>query len=70
VLLNAKFLSVKRLDIRNFAFSALGACLSNRNGETKGTELAWRRNQLAPTTHLRFHLFQNLKAHLITRTHS
>src|SRR3989442_389618 len=50
--------------------SSLGACLSNRNGETKESRLASSGNGLARKTMRRFHLFQNSRVHLITRTGS
>src|SRR5208337_3173500 len=57
-------------DAKPIEFESLGACLSNRNGETKESKRPSRRHKLAPTALLRFHLFQNSRVHLITRTRS
>jgi hypothetical protein len=48
----------------------LGACPSNRNGETKESKLPSSGNGLARKTMRRFHLFQNSRVHSITRTGS
>jgi hypothetical protein len=48
----------------------LGACLSNRNGETKESKLPCAGNYLARMVLGRFRLFQNSRVQLITRTGS